>query len=71
MLCPGAMTPNTTVPLASRTEVEALVERAYPRTSDLEALVERIRSSAVIEPLSEFDASHTTGSAVIACATTS
>lgn len=50
---------------ASRSDVDALFDRAYPRPSDLDSLVEKIRSSAVIEPLSEFDASHTSDSAVI------
>jgi type IV pilus assembly protein PilB len=51
--------------LARRTELEALLGRCYPKSSELEVLVARLRSAAVIETISEFDASTQSDSAVI------
>jgi type IV pilus assembly protein PilB len=51
--------------LARRSELETLLDRAYPRSSELEVIVARLRSTSVIETLSEYDASIQTDSAVI------
>jgi hypothetical protein len=51
--------------LATRTDLDGLLARAYPNSSGLEVLVDRLRSTSVIETISEFDASAQSDSAVI------
>jgi type II secretory ATPase GspE/PulE/Tfp pilus assembly ATPase PilB-like protein/CheY-like chemotaxis protein len=51
--------------LATRTELDGLLERSYPKSSELEVLLGRLRSASVIETITEFDASVQSDSAVI------
>jgi type IV pilus assembly protein PilB len=51
--------------LMYRREVEELLSRHYPGSGDLDTIVSRVRSSATIEPLAEYNAASTTDSAVI------
>jgi type IV pilus assembly protein PilB len=51
--------------LVYRRELDELLTRHYPTSSELETIVGRVRSSATIEPLAEFNAGAMTDSAVI------
>lgn len=51
--------------LATRSDLDALLALAYPKSGELETLVARLRSSAVIEAITEHDASVPSDSAVI------
>jgi type IV pilus assembly protein PilB len=53
------------VVLACASEVDQVLARAYPRSSELEVIVARLRSTSVIETITEYDASAQTDSAVI------
>jgi type IV pilus assembly protein PilB len=51
--------------IATRTDVDGLLARSYPKSSELEVIVARLRSTSVIETITEFDASAQSESAVI------
>ncbi|HUP55502.1 MAG TPA: type II/IV secretion system protein, partial [Methylomirabilota bacterium] len=51
--------------LTTRTDLNGLIERSYPKSSELEIIVARLRSDSVIETITEFDASAQSDSAVI------
>lgn len=51
--------------LCCRSELDALLDRSYPASGDLEALVNRIRSSSAVEPIGDIHAGAATDSGVI------
>ena len=51
--------------LTTRTDLHGLLERSYPKSSELEIIVARLRSDSVIETITEFDVNAQSDSAVI------